>query len=140
MTDPHADRPIEERLDKEISLKAVWVFGVGILVLVAIAGALTWWISLAMRSSLESQDPPPPALVEARWAHEPPGPRLQPTPATEFDSYLAEQELTLSSYGWVDEASGIVRVPLERAVELALESGLAPAPAEPITEPEVEGE
>ena len=34
-----------------------------------------------------------------------------------------EQEL-LQSYGWVDRAAGIARIPLQRAMELVAEHGL----------------
>jgi len=139
MTDPHDEQPIERRLDKELNLRAVVGFGLGILVLIALAGAVTWGFALRERSYLEAQDPPPPVLLEARARHEPPGPHLQARPTDEYDAYFAEQEAILTGWGWVDETGGIVRVPVERAIDLALEKGLQPGvPAEPATETNAE--
>ena len=137
MTEPHDEQPIEQRLDKELSLRGILGFGFGILVLIAVAGALSWGFATMKRSQLKAQDPPPPALLEARAKYEPPGPHLQARPTEEYDRYRAEQEVTLTSWGWVDEAAGVARVPVERAIDLALENGLQPAaPAEPATEAE----
>lgn len=55
---------------------------------------------------------------------EPPTPRLQTQPFK--DVYLLRQgeNERLESYGWVDKEAGIVRMPIERAMELTLERGL----------------
>jgi hypothetical protein len=39
---------------------------------------------------------------------------------------VTEQEAILNSYGWVDKEAGVVRIPIERAIELTLERGLPP--------------
>ena len=129
MTDPHDEQPIERRLDKELSLRGILGAAVAILLLMAVAGALTWGFSLLQRDRLKAQDPSPPALLEARAKHEPPGPHLQAWPTKEYDAYRAEQEAILTGWGWVDETGGIARVPVERAIDLALENGLQPATA-----------
>jgi hypothetical protein len=36
----------------------------------------------------------------------------------------AADEAILNSYGWVDEEAGVVRIPIDRAMELTLERGL----------------
>jgi hypothetical protein len=33
----------------------------------------------------------------------------------------AQEEAWLESYGWVDKPSGVVRIPIERAMELMVE-------------------
>jgi hypothetical protein len=55
---------------------------------------------------------------------EPPAPRLQTQPFK--DIYLLRQGEAerLESYGWVDKAAGVTRVPIERAMELTLERKL----------------
>jgi hypothetical protein len=54
----------------------------------------------------------------------PPPPRIQPNPAVDMQSYLQSQQNLLSTYGWIDRQSGIVRLPIDRAMELLLERGL----------------
>jgi hypothetical protein len=54
----------------------------------------------------------------------PPPPRIQPNPALDMQSYLQSQQRLLNSYGWIDRQNGIVRLPVDRAMELLLERGL----------------
>lgn len=69
----------------------------------------------------------------------PPEPRLQAYPARDIAEHRAAVEQLSTTYGWVDRSAGVVRLPLERALELTLERGLpawslAPEPsAEPAT-------
>src|SRR5581483_882040 len=39
-------------------------------------------------------------------------------------SLLAAQNEKLNSYGWIDRSNGIVRIPIDRAMDLILERGL----------------
>jgi len=56
---------------------------------------------------------------------EPPaGPRLQADPPAELKGYLAFEREQLTSYGWLDVKDGIVRLPIQRAMELLLKEGL----------------
>ena len=51
-------------------------------------------------------------------------PRLQPSPETEMNEMLAAEERELSTYGWVDCERGIVRVPIDRAIDELAARGL----------------
>ena len=53
-----------------------------------------------------------------------PEPKLQGDPASDLTRFRAHEDKTLTSYGWVDRAAGIVRIPIERAMELIAERGL----------------
>ena len=46
----------------------------------------------------------------------PPAPRLQTLPAQDLAAVRAEEDRTLTSYGWVDEHAGTVRIPIEDAM------------------------
>jgi hypothetical protein len=54
----------------------------------------------------------------------PPEPRLQETPALDLARFRAKEEETLSTYGWVDRQAGVVRIPIERAMEIVAREGL----------------
>lgn len=54
----------------------------------------------------------------------PPEPRLQVAPADEFRRLQATQEAILGNYGWVDQEAGVVRIPIDQAMDLLLERGL----------------
>ena len=51
----------------------------------------------------------------------PPAPRLQPDPAQDLKALRQRDEELLTTYGWVNEKTGIVRIPIDRAMKLLLE-------------------
>lgn len=65
----------------------------------------------------------------------PPQPRLQADPALALKELRQRDEEILNGYGWVNEQSGIVRIPIERAMTLLLERGLPVRPSAPPTTP-----
>ena len=72
-----------------------------------------------------------PGAVFGRVGHPPdkglaefPRPQLQADPPKELRAYLATKAKELSTYGWIDEHSGIVRIPIDRAIDLTVSRGL----------------
>lgn len=53
----------------------------------------------------------------------PPEPRVEEHPQVELQELRAKEDHILSTYGWVDKQKGIVRIPLDRAMELQLQRG-----------------
>ena len=124
-------------LDKELDLKAIVRFGIGLAVVVVFTAAAMWGMTLFLRGLEEAQDPPPPLLPEAREPYSPPAPNLQTDPIGNIVELREWESDLLGSYGWVDEEQGIARLPIERAIELVVAGELdAPgvnAPARPET-------
>ena len=83
---------------------------------------------LAERAAADQR--PPGTLVGMR-SPQPPEPRLQPAPFDDLIHLRAAEEQALSSYGWVDRSKGVVRIPIERAIDLIVERGIPPAPPTP---------
>ena len=50
------------------------------------------------------------------------------------DFQTAERE-RLESYGWMDRSTGAVHIPIERAIDLVAERGVAPLPPAPLVLP-----
>ncbi len=124
--------------DRDLSLKGVLIFGLGITVALILSALAMWWMSKALRDDLASADPAPSVLPEARAIHTPPGPQLQEDPEAELVALRAAEDEILTSYEWVDEANGVARIPVARAIEiLAAEAQQAPevADAEPVELP-----
>jgi hypothetical protein len=65
-------------------------------------------------------------LAEHARVHElvVPGPQLQADPALELREHRALEASRTGEYGWVDREAGVVRIPVERAMELLIERGL----------------
>ena len=53
-----------------------------------------------------------------------PAPQLEINERTELNDIRRREEDTLSTYGWVDQKSGAVRIPIDRAMDLLAERGL----------------
>jgi len=54
----------------------------------------------------------------------PPEPRVEVRPWEQIRELRTREEQTLDSYGWVDREKGIVRIPIDRAIDLTMERGL----------------
>jgi hypothetical protein len=65
-----------------------------------------------------------PASPFANASQIPPAPRLQTEPRLDLEHLHAREEHLLHTYEWVDPNAGIVRIPIERAMELVLQKGL----------------
>ena len=65
----------------------------------------------------------PPASPFENVRTVPPEPRLQTTAPLDLKLYRADQEKILEGYGWVDSHAGIVRIPVDRAMDLLLQKG-----------------
>lgn len=128
MSDGH-DRSYEAGVDREISLKGIAYTGAVLALIVVIFAALMWWLSIGLRAKLESADPPPPVLPQARIQELPPKPRLQTSPEEDLRILRAEENEVLNGYGWVDESSGLARVPIERAMEMIAAGAQTTQPA-----------
>jgi hypothetical protein len=53
-----------------------------------------------------------------------PEPRLEESERSELRSYTDEEETKLATYDWVDKSKGVVRIPIDRAMELIVKRGL----------------
>lgn len=118
-------------LDSEIGFRGIFIFTAGLLVLVALAAVGMWVLATNLRDVQVAQEPPPPALPEARLPYEPPGPRLQSDPTQEIRQMQTEEDYELTTFGWVDKQANVARIPVERAMELLVERGLPKPPDEP---------
>jgi hypothetical protein len=61
---------------------------------------------------------------------QPPQPRLETVPRASLAALHARERELLARYGWVDRPHGVVRVPIDRAVELLSRRGLPAWPAQ----------
>lgn len=57
-----------------------------------------------------------------------PQPRLERNERLEINDFRLQEEQTLYSYGWVDQQAGLVRIPIDRAMELVAQRGLPTTP------------
>jgi len=65
-----------------------------------------------------------------------PDPQLQKTPIPDLKVVRAAEDQVLTTYGWVDQQKGVVRIPIAQAMDLVVKKGL---PVRPATPPTTEG-
>ena len=127
-----AEKPIRSHETSDASVRNLLIFGAG-LSLVVIAGLV---VSRAVfRYFVGHQGLGPPASPFENVRTLPPEPRLQVTAPMDLKQYKGAQDGILNSYGWVDRQAGVVRIPIERAMDILLQRGF-PVRA---TTPEKEG-
>ncbi len=75
-------------------------------------------------------DPSPaPASSFAGERQIPPPPDLQVNGREDFQKMYAKEQQELETYAWEDRKAGVVRIPIERAMDLLLEKGLPVVPS-----------
>jgi len=63
-----------------------------------------------------------------------PSPKLEEDERGQLNGIRLQEEETLSSYGWVDQNAGTVRIPIDRAMDLIAQRGLPVRAANAATE------
>jgi hypothetical protein len=126
-----AERRPDPEFDGEIQLKKIAATGLWLAVVIAVSMVLVWLLAVRLRASGRAADPPPSPLPEASERRLPPTPRLQASPERELAALREEEERLLAGYGWVNEAGGVARIPVARALELIAERGLPETPPQP---------
>jgi hypothetical protein len=69
----------------------------------------------------------PTAVGEERL---PPEPRIQVNPEADMAALRLQEDAILTTYGWVDRAAGVARIPIDVAMKQVIEEGL------PVREPD----
>jgi Tfp pilus assembly protein PilO len=101
---------------------AIALFGVGLVIAVLLAVIVTT-LFLGYRTVQRGrQDTPAPHLAREREVIV--QPRLQVDAAEELRQLRSAEDAVLSSYSWVDKDAGIVKIPIDRAMEILAEKGL----------------
>lgn len=120
MTEPSASQPGYETRD--VSVRGIVWFAGGLVVSCLVIAVLV----IGLFRVLERRHP---SLDSAsRIAHKPhmiaPPPQLQVAPTADYEKFRAREEEELTTYGWVDKEAGVVRIPIERAMDLIAQRGL----------------
>jgi hypothetical protein len=112
----------------DVNPRAVLAAGVGLVTVLAIIFIAITSLELSLTERHVSVSPLP-GVASQPTPQLPPQPRLEAEPGQELRRYRAQQEQLLRTYGWVDRPSGVVRIPIDRAVDLLAQRGLPSRPA-----------
>ena len=116
-----------------ILLFAFWLVAVAIVIQVGL-----WGLLRVFQWDARRRQPELPAAVQASLKRTPAEPRLEALPVAPRLRVRAEEEERLTRYGWVNRASGLARIPIDRAMQIVVERGvpggkpLPPNPTPPV--------
>ena len=108
----------------DVNVRAILGFGAGLLVAAVLIHFIVWLLFLYLSGRDATRDAADYPLAAGQATRVPPEPRLQTTPREDLRALRAREEEILSSYGWVDKTTGIVRIPIDEAMKLTLQRGL----------------
>jgi hypothetical protein len=127
MAESHADNPEVHHETSDVNIRAVLGFGFGLIV-AGIFIHFAIWLLFMFFESREARVAPEFPLAAGQENRLPPEPRLQKNPRQELRDMKKEEDDILTSYGWVDQNGGVVRMPIDEAMKLLVERGLPARP------------
>lgn len=122
--EPRSGSSNHPAVEEEASFFNPLTIGLGATGLVAMIGLILAVAALLSRLG-------PPRAPEQATPLTPPEPRLQVAPPADFQEIKATQIARLNTYGWTDPDAGVVRIPIDRAIEIMVEQGYIYTPGTP---------
>lgn len=107
---------------RDLSPRVIGLFLAGLVVATGLTFMAMWGLFDYYAGRQTRDFRPPSPLADVRQI--PPEPRLQVGGAADLAAFRAKEEAELHSYGWIDRKAGIVRIPIDRAMDLLLQRGL----------------
>jgi len=124
------------REERDVRISAILWFGFWLLVSAVVIHVAIWGLFRLFAAQERTGQRTLAPGVAASLQRTPREPRLEPLPLAPRAALRASEDARLSSYGWVDRANGVARIPIDRAMELIVQTGvpggkpLPPPPAE----------
>lgn len=121
--------PPQAHEESDVNLRGLFAFVAALTVVMIGVNVGMWLLFGAFERRAAERDPPRPPLVDER--RPPVGPHLQVAPAEDVVALRERQDQTLRELRWLDERARVVRIPVERAMEIVADRGLPDWPAPP---------
>lgn len=121
-TEPQSTTSGSGHETKDADVAALLLIAFGLLLTVAVVGIGIWVTLQHFRSERSSQTASKSSLSAQTQRF--PEPQLQVNPMDDLAKMRTRDARDLDGYGWIDRKAGVVRVPIERAMELLLQRGL----------------
>ncbi|MBV9008017.1 MAG: hypothetical protein JO354_02465 [Verrucomicrobia bacterium] len=107
---------------RDVSVRVVTWFAIGLIV----CAIIMHLVVAGLYKLFEHQHPSPdaPSRIAFHAQNRAPAPQLETTPQTDLAKYESAENAKLNSYGWIDKQAGVIRIPIERAMDLIAQRGL----------------
>jgi len=118
---------------RDIEVRGLAWFAASLLISAVVITLVLWGMFRFFEGQIAGRDPEDtPVVAEQRRREKPsldpaarfPQPRLQSNAAEENARQRFAEERVLASYGWLDPQTGVVRIPIDRAMDLVAQRGL----------------
>jgi len=96
----------------------VWV-GAALVATILFAALAAWLLWHAWNPSRPDDGPNSPLDFKVEQ------PQLESAPRAALRAYLADKEQKLNSWGWIDKENGIAHIPIEQAMQMAVQQDTA---------------
>ena len=117
--DDHEVNPGVSHERRDINVFQVSAFGIGLLLSCIVVVFVVWAMFDFLYSREDAKNADNPAALMMKDQNKlPPEPRLQAEPKVELKDLRADEDAILSSYGWDDPNKGIVRIPIDQAIDI----------------------
>lgn len=128
---PHEGHPATAHEESDVNLRPVVIAGIALLVTLVVTAVAMFGLFQVMEFQEARLSPPANPLAAVEGPRVPPQPRLQAHPLKDLDELRKAEHDILTSYGWVDQSAGTVRIPVARAIELLAQRAGEPGAAKP---------
>jgi uncharacterized protein (DUF58 family) len=112
----------------DVNARAVTESGLAMAVLIVVFVFGLWGVFVYLKSRVTEMSLPRSMSAMVNAQKQPPEPRLQPHGAQDMREMQADENKIMQQYAWIDPDKGIVRIPVERAMDLIAQRGLPAAP------------
>lgn len=123
MDEHKVESPVRGHETSDADVRAIMKFVVG-LFLSIVATLVIVWVTFNYFARHQGLGPPASPFEDTRQLPPPGVPVLEAAPSRNYEEYREKQEQLLKSYGWVDQKAGVVRLPIDRAMDLVMKRGL----------------
>jgi hypothetical protein len=117
--------------ESDVNIRAIFGFGAGLIAVAIVVHVAILLLFNGLESRATRQSTATYPLAAGQEERLPPEPRLQTDPREDLSELRAREDAVLRSYGWVDRNGGVVRIPIDRAMELTLQRGLPARQGQP---------
>jgi hypothetical protein len=131
-SEPSTGTPATGHETSDLDSRVAGLFGAVLATVIILLMTATYWI---YNFSISRQAARYPAESPLAYTREPmPEPRLQVDARRDLRELRAAEDAALQGYGWIDKERGLVRIPIDRAIDVLARRGLPvrapPAPGD----------
>jgi len=114
--------PVSGHETSDLDARVAGLFGAVLMTVILALMAATYWV---YEYSTSRQAARYPAVSPFAYTREPmPEPRLQVDAPRELRELRAAEDAALHGYAWIDKERGLVRIPIDRAIDVLAQRGL----------------